>query len=353
MRGIIMFAPKRHTIAVAIAATLTSFTTLTFAQQTSPPLATTLAKDAAKKKEGDVEVVVVTAQKRLQIAQEVPLAVGVLDGKQIERSGATALRDVVSAIPSLYFAQTQSPVQSSVFIRGVGSNGGVAGLEPSVGIYMDGVYLDRTSMGIGDFNDIERIEVLRGPQGTLFGKNNPAGLINFITKRPKYEPGGEITATAGNYGLTQVAATATGGFADNKLAVRASIFDRQRDGYLFNSVRNERTNDVKSNGIRLKILWEPTDNVDITTTIERGVTKQNCCAAEFGPIGAGHGAIAGAIGRPFPAGSNPNDRVVAIDGSNAYEHTIDGVSIEANWRIGKHTLTSILSKRSYDQTSQH
>ena len=138
----------------------------------------------AERETDDTEIIV-TAQKREERLRDVPLAITAITGDALDQSGALALRDVVTLVPSLYFSQSQGPVQSNVSIRGVGSAGGVAGLEPSVGIYVDGVYLDRTSIGVADFNDIERIEVLRGPQGTLFGKNTPAGLINFITKRPE------------------------------------------------------------------------------------------------------------------------------------------------------------------------
>ncbi|HZF79043.1 MAG TPA: TonB-dependent receptor plug domain-containing protein, partial [Rubrivivax sp.] len=247
-----------------------------------------------------VQSVTVTAQKRLQLAQEVPLAVSAVGSEYIAKSGAASLKDVVSAIPSLQFTQSQSAVQSSVTIRGVGSSGGVAGLEPSVGMYIDGIYLDRTYMGLGDFNDIERIEVLRGPQGTLFGKNTPAGVINFITKRPAFKFGGAAEATVGNYGLRKVAATVTTPLISETLAWRVSAFDSQRDGYLHNTWTDQAVNDSQSRGLRARALWRATEDVELLLSYERTTQKGLCCAAETGPVAAPRLASAAAAGRPFP-----------------------------------------------------
>ena len=282
--------------------------------------------EAAPVDEAEVEEVIVTAQKREERLKEVPLAITAVTSEDLERSGANALRDVVSLTPSVTFSQSQGPVQSNIAIRGVGSSGGVAGLEPSVGVYVDGVYLDRTSIGVSDFNDVERIEVLRGPQGTLFGKNTPAGLINFITKRPAFEFGGDAAVTVGNYNARYGSASLTGPVSD-KLALRVSGFYRERDGFLENRLKNEDVNGLEAYGVRGRALWRPADDLELLFTYENHRNVQNCCAPEFAPVGAGHRAIAAAIGKPFPSVIDPEDREVFFDGNFSYKHVINAYKL--------------------------
>ena len=289
--------------------------------------------------------IVITAQKRLQLAQDVPLAVSVVGADYLAKSGAVSLKDVVSAIPSLQFTQSQSAVQSSVTIRGVGSSGGVAGLEPSVGIYVDGIYLDRTYMGLGDFNDIERIEVLRGPQGTLFGKNTPAGVISFVTKRPSFTTSGAVEASLGNYGLKKVAATFTGPLVDDQIAVRFSIFDSNRNGFFENTWTGQSANDSRSSGVRARALLRPASDVELLFSVEHTSQRGQCCAAETGPVPGSRIASAAAAGRPFPSVMDPTDRKVSFDGAFSNQVTVDAAGVEANWSVGDHTLTALLSLR--------
>ncbi len=297
-----------------------------------------------------VEEVIVTAQKREERLQDVPLAITALSSEAIERSGALSLRDIVALAPSVTFSQSQGPVQSNIAIRGVGSSGGVAGLEPSVGVYVDGVYLDRTSIAVADFNDIERIEVLRGPQGTLFGKNTPAGTISFITKRPSFERGGDVSLTAGNYGARYASGAFTGPLSD-ELAVRVSAFWRERDGFLRNEFDGSDVNDLKAYGVRARALWRPSDSLEILASYENHRTRQNCCAPEFSPLGATQRAVASALGKPFPVQVDPEDLDVFFDGGFSYKHVINAYALEANYQVAGHTLTSITSVRDYDQRS--
>ena len=319
------------------------------AQTVAPALTTSATKSAATTADGDI---IVTAQKRNERLQDVPLALSAITAQTIERSGAQSLKDIATSVPSLYLSQSQGPVQTNVAIRGVGSSGGVAGLEPSVGIYVDGVYLDRTSIGVADFNDIARIEVLRGPQGTLFGKNTPAGLINFITKRPEFTLGGDASATAGNYGSFGGTASLTGPIAGDRLAARVSGFYRKHSGYLHNDFSGRNVNDLEAWGIRGRLLFRPTDTLELLATVEHQKTNQDCCAAEFSPLGATQRTVAAILGKPFPAVIDGTDRHVYYDGQNAYAHTINAYTLEANLGIGDYTLTSITSLRDYNQTSQ-
>lgn len=303
---------------------------------------------AADQGSGDI---VVTAQKRRERIQDVPLAITAITGETIAREGSNSLKDIATSVPSLYFSESQGPVQSNIAIRGIGSSGGVAGLEPSVGLYVDGVYLDRTSIGIADFNDIERIEVLRGPQGTLFGKNTPAGLINFITKRPSFDLGGDASATIGNYADYEGTGSVTGPIVADKLALRVSGFYRQHDGYFHNDFNNTDVNDLNAFGIRGRLLYKPTERLELLATYEHQETRENCCAAEFFPLAATQRGVAAAVGKPFPTTINGTDRHVNYDGSNAYRHRIDAYTLEANLDLGDYKLTSITSLRDYIQRS--
>lgn len=332
-----MHLPTRLTLLLSTAMLSGAFA------QTAPRPADTPKAAGVDAPEG--QSVVVTAQKRLQIAQDVPLAVSVVGSDYIAKSGAVSLKDVVSAIPSLQFTQSQSAVQSSVTIRGVGSSGGVAGLEPSVGMYVDGVYLDRTYMGLGDFNDIERIEVLRGPQGTLFGKNTPAGVISFVTKRPSFTPSGAVEATMGTFGLKKVAATFTGPVVSDQLALRVSAFDSNRDGLFENTYTGAKVNDSRSGGVRARALLRATNDVDLLFSLEHTNQRGLCCAAETGPVPDSRLASAAAAGRPFPSVMNPTDRKVSFDGVFSNKVSVDAAGVEANWTLGDYTLTGIFSVR--------
>lgn len=296
-----------------------------------------------------LDTVTITAQKRDQIAQEVPIAVTVVGADFLQKSGGASLKDIVSAMPSVQFTQSQSQIQSTVSIRGVGSGGGVAGLEPSVGLYVDGIYLDRTAMGIGDFNDIERIEVLKGPQGTLFGKNTPAGVVNFITKRPGFQRGGEAELTLGNYGLRKAALTATTPLIDDKLAVRITGFNRQRNGVLQNTWNGESVNNANASGLRARALWMPTSNVDVLVTVERGIDNQNCCAPDLDSVSAGLLAGARTIGKPFPSVLNNADRLTSFNSPFKNNISTNAYSLESNWNLGDYTVTGLFSLRKVAQ----
>jgi outer membrane receptor protein involved in Fe transport len=237
-----------------------------FAQAAQPP-----EDDPA-----EVEAVIVTATKRGQTVEEAPVSVSVVTSEVIERTGATNFSEIATLIPSVVFSTQQSPVQANVGIRGVTTAGGSAALEPSVGIYVDGVFTDRTAVGIGDFNDIAAVEVLRGPQSTLFGNASPAGIINFVTRNPGREFGGEVRATVGNFNRRQIAATVTGPLVEDALFGRISLFSHQRDGYLDNLIGPD-SNDQNSIGARAKLLYDRGGPLRVIGTLEYSDIDQNCC----------------------------------------------------------------------------
>src|SRR3954454_2445083 len=142
----------------------------------------------------------VTAQKREEALQDVPITMTVLSEQLLQDAGVSDIKDVQLLVPGLHVSSTTNESQTTARIRGVGTNGDNAGLESAVGVVIDGVYRPRTGVGFGDLGELERIEVLKGPQGTLFGKNTSAGVINVVSKKPQFQFGSDVALTAGNYG---------------------------------------------------------------------------------------------------------------------------------------------------------
>src|SRR5688500_2695701 len=169
---------------------------------------------AAEADTAEVEAVIVTAQKREQNLQDVPIVVNVVSGQQLQDAGVRDVKDLQVLTPGLSVTSSTGGAQTSIRIRGVGTIGDNPGLESSVGTVIDGVYRARSGVAFGDLGELERIEVLKGPQGTVFGKNTSAGVINVITKAPEFdfEANGELTA--GNYDHLAAAASVTGPITD-------------------------------------------------------------------------------------------------------------------------------------------
>ncbi len=162
-----------------------------------------------------LEEVIVTAQKRSQSLQDVPVAVTALTGQQIADAEIRDIRSLQLLSPSVNVTQAAAAYQTTISIRGIGTSGFNPGLEPSVGVFVDGVYRSRTGSSIGDFNSIERVEILRGPQSTLYGKNSSAGVIGYYTKKPEYEFNGVVELGLGNYSQQLASARITGPLIDD------------------------------------------------------------------------------------------------------------------------------------------
>src|SRR5688572_15552702 len=178
-----------------------SFTDEVCAQEVGPPAGDTIAQPGADEgtAEDEGNTIIVTATKREQTLQEIPLAVSVVTAETIERAQIRDLKDLSTVVPSLRVNQQASATNTNFIIRGFGNGANNPGIEPSVGVFVDGVYRSRSAAQIGDLPDIQRIEVLRGPQSTLFGKNASAGVISIVTQKPQFEFGGSAEVTYGNY----------------------------------------------------------------------------------------------------------------------------------------------------------
>jgi outer membrane receptor protein involved in Fe transport len=231
----------------------------------------------------DTGDIVVTATRRNEALSDVPLAVSAVTAQTLEYSGATDIRQLQQVSPSLMVSSTSSEAGAGVArIRGIGTVGDNPGLESSVGVFIDGVYRSRTGVGLTELGAVDRIEVLRGPQGTLFGRNTSAGLISIITAKPRFqaEMGGQIDI--GNYDYRRAEVFATGPVSDS-LAVRLDGVYVKRDGFLEDVVSGRDVNDRDRWLLRGQALYQPNDDLSVRIIADYSKRNEECCAAPFLP----------------------------------------------------------------------
>lgn len=317
-----------------------------------------LGQQAAEPQESrTIDTIIVTAQKREQSLQDVPIVVTAVSEQLLKDTGVKDIKDLTILTPGLLVTSTSNESITTARIRGIGTVGDNAGLESSVGVVIDGVYRPRNGVGFGDLGELERIEVLKGPQGTLFGKNTSAGVINVVTKRPSFDFGADVELTAGDYGAMEGAASITGPFSES-VAGRLYVASRERDGFL-DVVRGPgpRTEDEdvdrKFTTARGQLLIKPSDSLDIRLTADYTDRDENCCAAPQVVLSPNAGAITvlTAIGGPnsFRNPADPFDRVAYSNRSTKQEVTDKGVSMELNWDLaGGATVTSITAWRNWE-----
>lgn len=226
------------------------------------------------------EEIVVTAQKREQNIMDVPIAMTAVSGAELEASGIKDVFDLQQNVPGLIVGQSQTATTSNFAIRGVGSTSNNFGVESSVGLYVDGVYRSRQSSLINELVDVAAVEVLRGPQGTLFGKNTAAGAIHIRTVAPSTEgPNGFVDLTAGDFGLLKGSA-ATNIVLSDALALRGTVFASQRDGYVSDdSFGSDLLNDRDRFGLRVQLAYEPSSDFNMRIVADYAEVDETCCAA--------------------------------------------------------------------------
>ncbi|KQS01488.1 TonB-dependent receptor [Sphingomonas sp. Leaf357] len=305
---------------------------------------------------GKDEEIIVTATKREQTLQDVPISVSVTSQATIERAQIRDLIDLQSVVPSLKVAQLNAVGQTNFIIRGFGNGNGNDGIESSVGVFIDGVYRSRSAAGLDDLPEIERVEVLRGPQSTLFGKNVSAGAISIVTKKPSFEGGGKAEITYGNFNQMQARATVTGPISET-IAVRLSGSVNQRDGYFRNVTTGSDVNDRNRHSIRGDILWQPSSDFSLRVIADYNLIKERCC----GVLTILNGPATQLIGAPVSAGGvgknigNPAavfDRNVIFNTNPTNRVRGEGISAQADWDVGFAKLTSITAYRNQVNQSQ-
>ena len=295
--------------------------------------------------------VVVTARRVEEDVQDVPIAVAVLSDEFLADTGAFNAGRLRELVPSLQFYST-NPRNSAINIRGLGSPFGLTndGIEQGVGLYIDGVYYARPAAATLDFIDVERVEVLRGPQGTLYGKNTTAGAINVTTKAPAFTPSTDVELSYGNLGFVQAKATTTGPLTDN-IAYRLSFSGTQRDGVLYDVKKQDDLNDQNNIGFRGQLLWNVADDLTVRLAADNTVQQPEGYASLFAgvvptqrPLNRQYAAQA-AFFNYAPPSTNAFDRLSDLDSPHRSYQELGGASATVDWDIGPGTLTSITGWR--------
>ena len=336
------------------------------------------AQDTAQADPADVtEEVVVTATGRAQAAQDVPIAVSVVGAEQLENAGVSDIRGLRQVTPSLQVTTGQSAATGVVLrIRGIGTAGDNPGFEPAVGVFIDGVFRARAGVALSDLPPIDRVEVLRGPQGTLFGRNTSAGALSITTQGPSFDLGGYVEGSYGNFNEVEIKAGLTGGVTE-QVALRVDGGYHKRDGYITDPNTGRDFNNVDRWFVRGQAKFETT-NVTFRLIGDYAQTDEACCGAinsgsgfELLPSGrdtstaggvlgfitsnliealAGTPALGGAVGRdgivrPF----NREGRQMATSPNRSLTEKVKewGISGQLDWNLGDVTLTSITAYRDW------
>jgi iron complex outermembrane receptor protein len=291
---------------------------------------------------GTLEEVVVTAERRTESAQSAPLALAVVSGADLANQGVSQPQDLNKLVPGLKMTNAAT---TQIYIRGVGENVGNALGQSAVAVSTDGVYVGRVTAVAGNFFDLERVEVLKGPQGTLYGRNASGGAINIISKKPDHELGGNIGLEYGNYNLRRV----TGALnlpASDELAFRVAVYDSKRDGYLTDGRGDE---DVRAG--RLHALWTPSADVSLLVTVDAsrvGGVGEGEAFIGHGQVGARESDLANSL-RPFAqvpttAGNVPIPRL----GPSYQSFRNSGARVQLDWNLGWATLTVLPGYKKQD-----
>ena len=292
-----------------------------------------------------LEEILVTAQKRSKTLQDVPVAVSAYTGASLALASARDIRDLAQLVPALNVTQSTATFQTSVLIRGIGTSGFNPGLEPSVGIYVDGVYRSRTGAAVGDFLGLERVEVLRGPQSTLFGKNTSAGVISFITKKPDYEFRGQGEVTYGNFDQKILKAYVTGPLVEDKVAFSLAANYNNRNGFIENLTTGEDVNNRNRWALRGQLLLEPNEDLSVRFIADIARSDEECCAAPFIVQGPNAVFVAALGGRVLP--TDGFRREVAFDAELINILDDKGISMEITYDLGFGEFTAITAYREF------
>lgn len=291
------------------------------------------------------DVITVTAQKREQTLQEVPVAVSVVQAETLENAQIVDAIDLQSVIPALRVSQLERSSNATFIIRGQGNGANNPGIEPSVAVYIDGVFRSRAGTAISDLIGIERVEVLRGPQSTLFGKNATAGVVSIITEEPQFEPGALAEITVGNYNQFIAKGSITGPITDN-IAFSLAGSRNTREGY-YENLNGPDFNNRNRWAVRGQLLLLPADNLEFRLIADYDEIDERCCGTDRVIDGPAGPVIRGLLG----GANSGNDFAYRIASDFANENKIEnsGVSLQGDWSINENlTFSSITALRSYE-----
>ncbi len=326
------FAIKTSVLSQAVAAAITLGAMPAFAAQ-------------GDEESVSLQAVTVTATRRAESLQKVPVAVSVVDGEQLERDNRNGVASIVQQVPSLNFRTGASNKDTSLFIRGVGTISTSPGVEPTVATVIDGVVYGRPGQATLDLLDLERIEVLRGPQGTLFGKNASAGVLNIVTKAPTEETHGYIDQSyySGNESRTRFGIG--GSLIPDTLKGSLTTLFGSYDGNVDNRANGHEVNGYNRKGVRGKLEFTPND--DLTLTLAADYMQSHDDAPNGVVSKALTPAFAGALA---PVSASGHSRDIASDYRSHVEDINKGLSAQLDWNLGDYTLTSITAWRGWNNT---
>jgi iron complex outermembrane receptor protein len=301
-----------------------------------------------------VEEVVVTARHRSEKAQTVPIALTSIGANKIDATAINSLNKLQTLIPTLQVIES-NPRNTAFNIRGIGANVSITndGLEGGVGLYVDGVLYGRPGQAAFDFPDIADIQVLRGPQGTLFGKNTTAGAVDVHSRLPSFTPQADLEASVGNYGFWQVKGSVSDGFND-KVAVRVSFLADQRNGTINSVDGDQHYNTLDDKGGKIQVLATPTDDLRLRFIVDYTHQLENCCVpvaegvftnfTNGTPIATNFYKHLALLGDPLPIFNPLNDDVSTTRITEFHMET-GGVSLQGDYDLNGFTLTSISAWR--------
>jgi iron complex outermembrane recepter protein len=288
--------------------------------------------------QGALEEVVVTARKRVESLQDVPIAITTIGEDQLRRLSAFSLKDIKHSIPSLHY-QDRSALQTEITIRGVGGDARNIGIESGVGLYIDGVYAGRTSAYNIDVADIMQIEVLRGPQGTLFGKNTTGGALNVVTRKPDQDFRASGSLSYGNYDAVRFKGVVSGELHDN-LFGKVVLASWNRDGYLDNIFDGSKLQSEDRTSGRLQLRYLPLEALEVSIAADFTKDDQDAILNQLGSPAA--------FGAPF---FNPDRLKVNTDQRNSTKRDMVGTDLSINYTFGSgHQITSITAWRDVEVT---
>ena len=297
-----------------------------------------------------LEEVLVTAQKRTATLQDTPVAVSVVSGELLKQRSLDDIQEMELAVPSLSVTQNQSSSQQTFSIRGLGTSGNNAGLEPSVGVFIDGVYRSRAASAIDDFIAVERVEVLRGPQSSVYGKNTPAGVISIITKKPQREFGADFEQSFGSYNSKITRGTITGPISDT-VSYRVSGNRNTRDGFIDNIQEGrDAVNNRNRHALRGQLLIEPSDELTIRLIADTSSIEEDCCGAPFYYNDPGNAAQTTALGATIL----PDDiyaRKIKFDRAMETDQEQSGYSAQLDWERESYSFTSLTAFRDFEESN--
>ncbi|MBB3104933.1 TonB-dependent receptor, partial [Azomonas macrocytogenes] len=338
------FIGYRDSLAIAIL--IASFGSSAWAEQEGEG-ATTAKTSSAGRSEPTLKAVTVTvtATRREESLQQVPVAVSVIDGEQLERDNRNNVSSIVQQVPSLNFRTGASNKDTTLFIRGVGTISTSPGIEPTVATVIDGVVFGRAGQSTLDLLDLERIEVLRGPQGTLFGKNASAGVLNIVTRSAPEEFRGYVDYSHFGNGNENRYRFGVGGRLTDTLKGSISGLFGKYDGNVKNVRNGDDVNGYDRTGLRGKLEFEPNENFRFTLIGDYARSDDDIPTGVM--VSTTSAAFANAL---KPVSPSKHNQDINNDYKTRVEDTSAGISATLDWQLGDYSLTSITAWRRWDNT---